>query len=272
MPGPKRWTSRLFVGWRRSHGGWAAALRAKPETLLHVSALLLAPISVVQPIGILAVPVGVMLTARGARAWPSQRVMSGVALAVAGTVAFVVLSTLGTAPTSVPVTVSGLGVAVLIVAVVIGGLRLAASRLSGALRCLAFASMGAAGYGFGSSLIRVIARATSRDLAAWLSPLVIMAALTMVCSITVGAWAVQQAYASGPAPVVTSALTVGDPLVAILLSAGLFGEGLHQGAVVLVFMVVCAAVAASGVWLLARYQPAGGPRPSQTSPTLTTSL
>lgn len=240
-------------------GGWALI---GAGTLLHVAALMLAPIGVVQPLGILAVPVGVVLAARAARTRPSRRVTAGVALAVAGTVTFVVLATSGTAPTSAPVTASGLGVALLVVAVIVAGLRLVASRFAGAARCLAYAGMAAVGYGFGSSLVRVIVRASAGDLTSLLSPLVILTGLAMLSAITMGAWAVQQAYASGPAPVVTSALTVGDPLVAILLSAGLLGEGLHHGPVALVAMVGCAAVAACGVWLLARHQPAATPQPS----------
>lgn len=240
--------------------GWALI---GAGALLHVTALLLAPIAVVQPVGILAVPVGVVLAARAARSRPSGRVAGGVALAVSGTVAVVVLASFGVTPTSAPVTMSGLAVALLIVAGVVGMLRLVASRFPGSPRCLAYAGIGAVGYGFGSALIRVIARASEGDLTALLSPVVILAVLAMVGAITLGAWAVQQAYASGPAPVVTSALTVGDPLVAILLSAGLLGEGLHHGPVALVAMVVCAAVAAAGVWLIARHQPASSVAPSQ---------
>lgn len=249
--------------------GWALI---GAGTLLHVVALLLAPIGVVQPLGILAVPVGVVLAARAARARPSRPVTAGVALAVAGTVAFVVLATSGTAPTSAPVTASGLGVALLVVAVIVAGLRLTASRFLGAARCLAYAGIAAIGYGFGSSMVRVIARASAGDLTALLTPLVILTALTMLSAITMGAWAVQQAYASGPAPVVTSALTVGDPLVAILLSAGLLGEGLHQGPVTMVAMIGCAAVAAGGVWLLARHQPAAAPQPSPESAAVLTTV
>lgn len=246
---------RWLVGWALVGAG----------TLLHVTALLLAPISVVQPVGILAVPVGVMLAAQAARARPSKRVIGGVALAVAGTVAFVVLASFPSAAPPAPVTVSGLSLAVLVAVGVVGVLRLAAGRLPFPARCLAFASIGAVGYGLGSALIRFIARASVGHPTALLSPVVIMAALAMVSAIAVGAWAVQQAYGSGPAPVVTSALTVGDPLVAILVSAGLLGEGLNQTPAALVAMVFCAAVAATGVWLLARHQPAGFvTEPSQT--------
>lgn len=233
-------------------GGWVLI---GGGTLLHVSALLLAPIGVVQPVGILAVPIGVALAARAARAHPSAPVLAGVALAVAGTASFVILASTGTASTPEPVTTKGLGAALLVVAVVAGALLLAAQRFSGPLRCVAYASVGAVGYGFGSSMIRVMARAVAgrTDVVA----LVLLGGVGMICAISMGAWAVQQAYAAGPAPVVTSGLTVGDPVVAILLSAGLLGEAVHHGPGTLAIMIGCAAVAAAGVALLATHQPSG---------------
>lgn len=227
--------------------------------LLHVSALLLAPIAIVQPIGILAVPVGVVLAARAARARPTRQTVAGVVLAVAGTGTFVVLASAGVTATATPVTLTGLLIALGVVAGVVAGLEVIARRASRLVRCLAYAGIGAVSYGFGSALIRVISRTVAAGTDALLSPLMIIAALAVVGAIAVGAWAVQQAYASGPAPVVTSALTVGDPLVAILLSAGLLSEGLTPSPVTLAAIVGSALAAATGVRLLAGYQPTDTP-------------
>ncbi len=56
---------RRLAGQPRWLGGWGLI---GTGALLHVSSLLLAPIAVVQPIGILAVPVGVILAAHAVRA------------------------------------------------------------------------------------------------------------------------------------------------------------------------------------------------------------
>ncbi len=232
-------------------------------TVLHVSALLLAPVSVVQPIGILAVPAAVLLTARAGHVKPGRSVVAGVGLSVSGTGAFVLLAGGSAAAGPSPVTFTGLLIALLVVVtVVVVGLGLAARPRLGLARCLGYAGVGAVSFGFGSALIRLISRAVTADWSALLSPLVVTAGLAAAGALTIGAWAVQQAYASGPAAVVIGALTVGDPLVAILLSAGLLGEGLSLRPVVVLAMVGCAVAAATGVRLLATHHPAADPSPA----------
>lgn len=240
-------------------GGWGLIGAA---SVLHVSALLLAPVSVVQPIGILAVPVAVVLAARAAQLRPPPPVVAGVALSVAGTGAFVVLAGVGVTATSPSQTVTGLLTALLVVAAVIIGFEVTARRSSGLARCLAYAGIGAVSFGCGSALIRLISQTVAADTTALWSPLVIMAGLAIIGALTCGAWAVQQAYASGPAAVVIGALTVGDPLVAILLSAGLLGEGLSRNPATVIAMIASAAAAAYGVRLLASHHPAAVPDPA----------
>lgn len=232
-------------------------------SVLHVSALLLAPVSVVQPIGILAVPVAVVLAARAAHLRPPRPVVAGVALSVAGTGAFVVLAGVGVAPTSPAAqTLTGLLTALLVVAAVVVGFEVTARRSTGLARCLAYAGIGAVSFGCGSALISLISQTVTADTTTLWSPLVIIAGLAIVGALAGGAWAVQQAYASGPAAVVISALTVGDPLVAILLSAGLLGEGLSRNPATVIAMIASTAAAAWGVRLLASHHPAAAPNPA----------
>lgn len=231
--------------------------------LLHLSALLLAPVSVVQPIGILAVPVAVLLAARAAGTRPAAGVVSGVALSVAGTGAFVLLASRGTAPGSPGATLARVLTALALTAAVVAGLDVLARRRGDVTRCLAYAAMGAVSFGFGSALVATISQQVSTSLANLGSPVVLTAGLALLGALTLGAWAVQQAYAAGPAEVVLSTLTVGDPVVAIGLSAGLLGEPLHVGPAAVAVMVACSVVAAAGVRLLAAHHPAV---PSPTLP------
>lgn len=235
--------------------GWALVAAG---VVLHVSALLLAPVSVVQPIGVLAVPVAVLLTARAGRVRPPRSVVAGVALAVGGTGIFVLLAGGTAGAASTPATLTGLLIAVAIATAVVVAAELVARARQGATRCVGYASMGAVTYGFGSALIHLVGQATAEG-HALLSPLVVTAGLGAAAALTVGAWAVQQAYASGSPAVVIGTLTVGDPLVAILLSAGLLGGGLNLRPLVVVAMLGCAAAAAAGVRLLATHHPAAAP-------------
>jgi len=251
-----RWLARQ----RRWLTGWGLIAAG---TLLHVSALLLAPVSVVQPIGILAVPSAVLLAAHAAHTRPTRSVVTGAALAVAGTGVFVLLAG-GTAQAGrSPVTLTGLLTALFVVAAAAAGLEMAARARQGLAHSFGYASVGAISFGFSSALIRLISRAVAADSAALLSPLVITAGLAAAGALAFGAWAVQQAYASGPAAVVIGVLTVGDPLVAILLSAGLLGEGLNLRPVVVLAMGGCAVTAAAGVRLLATHHPAALPDPAR---------
>ena len=232
--------------------GWALVAAG---TALHLSALLLAPVSVVQPIGVLAVPVAVLLTARTGHVRPARSVLVGVALTVAGTGIFVLLAGRTAGAASTTATFTGLLTAVAIVAALVIAAELVARARHGVTRCLGYASIGAVTYGFASALIHLIGQALSNGHTV-LSPLVVTAGLAAATALTMGAWAVQQAYASGSAAVVISLLTVADPLVAIGLSAGFLGEGLTLNPVVIVAMLGCAAAAATGVRLLATHHPA----------------
>lgn len=232
--------------------------------LMHALALLLAPVSVVQPIGVLAVPVAVLLAARYDHVRPGRSVVTGVALAVAGTGAFVLFAGRAAPADPSPGTVTGLLVALLIVAAVTTCLAVMTRIRTGLVRCLGYASIGAVSFGFGSALINVLGRAVA-DGSGLVTPLTITSGITITAALAVGAWSVQQAYAAGSSAVVLGALTVGDPLVAILLSAGPLGGGLSLAPVVGIAMVGCAAASAAGVRLLASHHPAALPAPNPGS-------
>lgn len=237
---------------RRWVTGWVLFGAA---STIHLIALVLAPLDVVQPVGVFAVPVAVLLESYAARRFPAKQVLIGVALSMIGTGGFVLLTVSGRSTTVTSPTLSGVVTALAVVSVAVVVLRVAAQHGSPLVAHLAYAAMGAVCFGLSSALIRVTSRAFGAD---GFSTLVILTGLVVVCVFAVGAWAVQQAYASGPAAAVVGSLTVGDPLVGIVLSAVLLGEGLTQGVVGLSLLVGCGAVAASGVLLLARHYPAAG--------------
>jgi hypothetical protein len=74
-------------------------------------------------------------------------------------------------------------------------------------------------------------------------------------ALVVGAWSVNQAYASGPGGVVVAALTVVDPFVAVGIGVGLYGEAAGIGALTAAAQAACAAAAVVGVAALARHLP-----------------
>src|SRR5690242_6522899 len=108
-------------------------------SVLHAGALVLAPVSVVQPLGVLSVPLAVVLAARRTGRRPPPPVVGAVVVCLAAVAGFVVLAdrTLGTSPA--PRFVGALAAAVGTAAVA-GALALLAGRSAGWLRCAAYAS------------------------------------------------------------------------------------------------------------------------------------
>ncbi|MGE0296674.1 hypothetical protein [Pseudonocardia sp.] len=243
---------------------WLAGLAfGATGAVLHVLALVLAPLPLVQPLGVLAVPMAVLLAGRTT---PPAGVLAGVALTVAGVVGFVALSVDGTAgggdgggvPTGF-VTDASLAVAVVVVALV----GFAHTR-SGWVRSLACAAAAATSFGFVSVLLRAASRLLVEDAA---SPADAAAALgAAALGLLVGGWLLQQAFASGPPEPIVACLTVLDPIVGVGLAMAVLGEGRTDapGA-----RLAAAAVATAGVLVLARHHPdAAGRRRPPMQPTL----
>jgi hypothetical protein len=227
-------------------------------SVVHAGALVLAPVAVVQPIGVLSVPLAVVLGAWRSRVRPPAAVWLAVAVCLAAVAGFVLLAEtgLGTrpAPRFVDVVAAAVGTAALS-----GGLALWAVGRSGWLRCAGFAASGATAFGLVSALMRLIALHLTTgvndldDVGVWLPALGIAAALVG------GGWAVQQAHAAGAPAVVVGCLTVIDPLVAVGLGIAMLGEGSRTTVGVAVGLVGLAILGLSAALLLARHHPEAGP-------------
>lgn len=222
---------------------------------LHAVALVLAAVSVVQPVGVLAVPIAVLLgLRRGGR--PGAAVLAGSAACVGG-IALVVRF----AATADAVEATGalpgrsLLIAGALAAAVVLPLAAVAARTSGRLRCLACAVGGAVAFGLVAATVRAVSRQLATGAAGPFDQAVLGAAGGVVVALLVGGWLVQQAFASGPPAVVVAALTVVDPVVAVALGMGLLGEGAGLGTGAALGMAGGALVAAGGVALLARHHP-----------------
>jgi glycosyltransferase involved in cell wall biosynthesis len=209
---------------------------------LHITALSLAPLSIVQPIGVLSL---VLTVLPGSRA---NRVRKAVFSVCAGVGGFVVLAAF--AGTSSTAAVQPWPAQF----VVVGALALAAAGLSthGRARCLALATSAAVLFGLGSALIRAASEAiVGRGQFGTGLPLAVEAVLLMLA----GGWLMQQAYAAGPAGIVVAATTVIDPLTAVTIGLGFYGEAAHTNPVLAFAQAGFALVAVAGVLVLARSVP-----------------
>ena len=234
--------------------GWLAGLAlAGGGSVLHATALVLAPLSVVQPLGVLAVPIAVLLTAMRTDRRPAPGVLVGVLLSIAGVAVFVGAAA-GTAVSSPPP-----DQATLIASLVVAGAVLALAGLglarSGWVRCIACATAGAAAFGLVSALVRAVSQSVVAGDVGLVELPVLAAVAGIAAAVLVGGWLVQQAFASGPPEVVIACLTVVDPIVAVLLGAVLLGEGVATPADTWFLLAGAAITATAGVIALARHHP-----------------
>ncbi len=233
--------------------------------VLQMGALLLAPVTVVQPIGVLAVPWTILLAARVHRRPIAPQLWGATALTVLGTAAFAWVAITHAAPYPllndtwlVVGTLAGFGVAAL--------LALAGARGPAAWRCLAWSAAAAVIYGSESGVVKAIGHyTTSRP---WLgSPtlwfLVGSILAGMVCA---GIW-IQQGYASGAAEIVVGTLNAAAPVAGVAYGIAVLGEGVNITGTAAVLMLLFAAVAIWGVVLLSRFHP--GTNPADQTPSET---
>lgn len=220
---------------------------------LGVVALMLAPVSVIQPIGIISVPLAVLFAARRSGSRPTRGMVIGIGLSVVAIATFVSI-TAGTA-----ITTSAGGTALLVTSLVIAGVVTIFALLSRLgpdwLRCAASAGGGATAFGLMTVLVKAAAEQMAGNFAMITEPTVLAMLGGIVVALAVGGWLTQQAFASGPPELVLACLTVVDPLVAVVLGTLVLGEGAQFAPLTIAVMVVCAVAAAAGVIALGKHHP-----------------
>ncbi len=221
---------------------------------IHVIALKLAPLTVVQPLGIMAVPFSILLAARLKRKRPGPMIWVAVAITVLGIVGFTYFSTshASTAPEVIEMSMRWVMTAgVWVWAIVMGFLGIVGPRW---LKCLAWAWGGAALYGLGSGFIKILTEiATSGAILS--HPRFWFSVGGLATAYAVGGWMIQQAYASGPAEIVVGSMTTVDPLTSVLFGLIVLGEGAAITAGAGIGMFVTGAIACGGVILLSKHHP-----------------
>ena len=248
------------------NGRWLAGLVILSVcALLQMLALALAPVTVVAPTVVLALPMVAVLNARATRR-PLDGVASAAIVASTGGVAlFVALAAGAASPVAFPEkavlrAVQIVGGAVLVFGV-IGALR------RGIVRCVSLAAGTGAAYGLVSVLVRDVTYTFQHGGVAAVSPL---SATGLVISFAAGSWLLQLAYASGPPDLVVGSQTVLNPIVATALGIGLLNETANAGDWRGLGLIAGGLVAVLGVVVLARYHPDTVRRTGRGNSTLAT--
>jgi drug/metabolite transporter (DMT)-like permease len=218
----------------------------------QVLGLTMAPVSVVQPVGLLAFPWSVIL-ARKTLGSRSSRIIAPTVITVLAVFAFVVVvAAHASSPEGldlIPVTI-----AAGIVGVTAALFALMGSRGPRQWRSLFWASGGALFYGLEAALVKaIIEYSTSHEW--WRDPMVWGIGIALVIGSTLAGLMAQQGYATGPAEVVVASMTVTSPVVAVVFGIAVLGEGIRLTLLPALSLILLGATAVLGVVALARVHP-----------------
>ncbi len=223
---------------------------------LHICALALAPITLVQPIGVLAVPVTVVAAAVKARRRPSRSQIFGSILSVVGVVLLTVLLLRPSAHSLVLPDWLGLAVTVAVTTLAAVLAIVLRSERHPLLRCVTLAVTAAMLFGLNSILIRTIGHVITTNAASAEPAVLVTAVVGIAVALPVGLWAMQTAYVSGSPHVVICCLTLMDPIAAVAGGILLLHDGLVMTPLAIIAGIGCAVTAAVGVLFLSRDYPA----------------
>ncbi|MGO1318655.1 MAG: DMT family transporter [Galactobacter sp.] len=253
-------------------------------TVLNVVALAMAPVALVQPLGVFSLVVAAVISARTFGLRVPGPLLAGILACVVGVGVFVagsstvvrvvpmssdtawglagLLACALLAAALVLFTRAGHLLRVVVSGVLFGMVAVSVHSVAPILARLVFGQRPDGSASAGSSSAGA-ASAGTESLAAGFQPpgLTVMVILVaLICAVTaVGAWLVQTAYASGPPETVLAGLTVLDPLVAVLVGATLLHEYALPSPAVTVMLVAAAVVAVIGIVTVVRHHPGVNP-------------
>ena len=219
--------------------------------LLQLTSLGLSPITLVQPLGAVALVITAILNARLTRVRIDRMSIRAIVLCVFGVAVFVTLAAFTTTSHRVSDT------QLVIILSILGAVTAAFAVLFAVYRNRFKAIMYIIGagvlYGFVATLAKVVIdRSKTGDLFEWLTLLCVGA---LLLATVLGGYFVQNAYASGPPDLVIAGLTVIDPLVAVSIGIVVLNEAAGAPLFAVIGFIVAGVIAIYGVFELSKHHP-----------------
>lgn len=223
--------------------------------VLNVFALASAPLTVVQPIGAIALVLTTVVNSREHKLTMNRPTVLAIISCMVGSAAFVLMAINVTGEQHLVNNAEALLIEMILAVVVVlfGILVLLFRHKLGAFFYIVGAGVL---FGFVAVLVRTIAIAILNfEVQDWKSlPWIALAAV--VVAGLLGSYFVQTAYSKGPPDLVIAGLTVIDPMVGIAIGISILGELRPDvPAVLAILMVVAAVLAIIGVVALSRHHP-----------------
>ena len=218
--------------------------------LCQLTSLGFAPITVVQPIGVVALVITSIVNSRVSHIELTAPTIRAIVLCVVGVGIFVGFAAANTEDPGIDQGQMIIVLSILVIVVFLLGLAYLLFRTK--FRAIFYVI--AAGICFG--FVATIAKVTiNRFLSGDIDWLVILAFVGILAAGGLGAYFVQNAYTIGAPDLVIAGLTVVDPMVAVLIGLTVLGEGAQTPVWVLFVWLASAALAIVGVIQLARHHP-----------------
>ncbi|MCW3158400.1 DMT family transporter [Micropruina sonneratiae] len=219
----------------------------------HIVALMMAPVTVVQPVGILAVPWAVLMSARIHRHTITRAMWLSVAVTIAGIVVFTLFSA-SRAADDTRLDPVAIAIGCIVIYLIGAALGLLGWKGPEQLRCLMWASGGSFFYGLSAGMVKATSEVIKHDDFHG-QPVFWVVAPFLVMSYAIGGFMIQQALANGPAEITVGSMTTTDPIVAVAFGLIVLGEGVRITPWAGVGMALAGVFAVWGVVLLSKHHP-----------------
>lgn len=218
--------------------------------VFQLTSLYLAPITVVQPLGAVALVVTAILNARVSKVRLDAISIRAIAFCVGGVALFVGIASFTTR--SFPVTDLQLYIILGILAVVTIAFAVLFAIYRSSFKAIMYILGAGVLYGFVATLAKVVLdRFKTGDLD-WLT---LGCVVALLIATVLGGYFVQNAYSSGPPDLVIAGLTVIDPIVAVTIGIFVLNEAAGAHWSVMLAFLVAGVLAVYGVFQLARHHP-----------------
>lgn len=226
--------------------------------VIQLFSLYLAPLTVVQPLGAVALVVTAIITARMTKTKLSWASIRAIAYCVGGVGLFVSVAALTT--TTVPITDTQLGIVVLILVCILIALGLAFVLLRKRFTRIVYVAAAGVLFGFVATQAKVLITRIQTIMhgGLHLTPadlLTIACLFGLIVAAILGTYFVQTAYSSGSAELVVAGLTVIDPLVGVTIGIIVLGEATSAPLWAMVVFIIAGLIAGYGVIQLSRQHP-----------------